>query len=225
MNTAMKKVILTVEDNLQVQHFNRQLLESHGFTVHCATTLAEAREMFASEQPNAIILDIGMPDGSGLDFLRELRRRSRVPVLMLTGYGGDDNIVLGFESGCNDYLPKPYTFEVLLVRLQRLLKSAEEIPQRLTCGSLSIDVMSGQAFLMNKDLVLTQREFSLLLLFAQNEGRVMSVDYIYENIWGQHGSDFIKALPNTVHRLRKKIAGSGYDIVMERGHGYCFELE
>ena len=224
MNTpTMKKMILSVEDNEQVQSFNKRLLEKRGYSVRCATTLASARELFTSERPNAIILDIGMPDGSGLDFLREVRQVSKIPVLVLTGYGKDADVMTGFDAGCDDYMAKPYTFDILLVRLERLLKSAAEIPQRLTFGMLVIDVMSGQVFLDGDDLLLTQKEFALLLLFTQHEGKVMSVEYLYEKAWGQPGTDYMRALRNTASRLRKKISGSGYDIVAERGHGYSFE--
>lgn len=122
--------ILCVEDNKRVQEFNRFQFAEQGYAIDTAFTLASARESLTREEPQLIILDINMPDGDGRDFLRELRASdsalSRLPVLMLTGCGDDTDVVAGFESGCNDYLAKPYSFQVLLMRTKELLKRAEQ---------------------------------------------------------------------------------------------------
>ena len=219
------KTILLVEDNTDVQDFNRFLLEKQGFAVETAATLSAAREIVARRMPDAVVLDIGMPDGSGLGFLRELRRASGVPVLILTGYKKDDDVVQGFHFGCDDYLAKPYTFEVLNARLSRLLQSSKHVPERVTCGPLTIEILSGQAFLRGVDLLLAQKELALLLLFVQHEGRMLDADYLYKNVWGQGLNDNTSALKTMIYRLRKKLEGSGYDILARRGQGYIFEIE
>ena len=220
-----RKTILLIEDNADVQEFNRYLLEQQGFAVETADTLAAAREIVARLMPDAIVLDIGLPDGNGLDFLKELRKTSKVPVLILTGYGKDGDVVLGFKSGCDDYLSKPYTFEVLLARLTRMLQSAEQFPRRMTFGALELDVFGGKAFLRGSDLFLAHKEFTLLLTLAQNAGQTLETGYLYDKVWGQSINDNPGALKNMVYRLRKKIKGSGYDIFAERGQGYVFETE
>ena len=128
------KTILLAEDDKKVQGFNSRLLAGEGFAVQTAMTLADAREILEQQATDAMILDIGMPDGNGLDFLRELRQTSGIPVLMLTGYGETSDVIKGFESGCDDYLRKPYTFEELLARLKRLLYRAEQLPETVTRG-------------------------------------------------------------------------------------------
>jgi len=128
------KAILLVEDDKKVQGFNKRLLAGEGFVVQTAMTLADARGILEQQATDAMILDIGMPDGNGLDFLRELRQTSGIPVLMLTGYGETSDVIKGFESGCDDYLRKPYTFEELLARLKRLLYRAEQLPETVTRG-------------------------------------------------------------------------------------------
>jgi len=218
-----RKMILLIEDNKKVQEFNKPLLEDSGFTVETAMTLAEARELVKRAIPDAIVLDIGMPDGSGLDFLRELRQTSKIPVLLLTGYGEDDDVVVGFESGCNDYLTKPYTFGVLLVRLKNLLQGAEQMPETITRGALTLDPLAGQAFLNEADLLLSKKEFSLLLLFVQNEGEAMSAEYVYEKIWKAPILEDKRALEIAISKLRKKIAASGFDISARYGQGYVFK--
>ena len=220
-----KRVILCVEDNVQVQIFNKQLLEAEGFTVKLAMTLTEAREELAREMPGLIILDIHLPDGNGLDFLRELRKTSNVPVIALTNDNEENDLVVGLASGCDDYLPKPYTFPVLLARIDALMRRASNVPDLIEKGSLKLDVLAGQAFLYDKNLLLAQKEFLLLLFFVQNEEKTISAEYIYEKIWKQPMSDDDNALKNTVYKLRKKLNGSGYIITNERGEGYGFERE
>lgn len=219
------KLILLVEDSKKVQNFNKRMLERAGFAVELAMTLTDAKAFLAWQTPAAIILDIGMPDGSGLDFLRELRETSKIPVLLLTGYSETKDIVKGFKGGCNDYLTKPYTFEVLHVRLLRLLQNAEQVPETIAKGSFSLNLTSMIAHQNGEDMLLTQKEFALLLLFLQNEGKTMSAEYIYEKVWGQNMSGDIRAVKFQVSNLRKKIEGSGYAIPAVRGGGYRFEPE
>lgn len=219
------KLILLVEDSKKVQNYNRRMLEDEGFAVESALTLSDAGGVLEKRRLDAIILDIGMPDGNGLDFLRKLRQTSKIPVLMLTGYDKNEDIVNGFQSGCDDYLPKPYTFEVLLVRLNKLLLNAERMPERISLGPLKIDVLSGQAFVNGADLLLTRKEFSLLVLFVQCEGRSMNSEYLYEKVWGQPMNHNAGALKNQVSNLRKKLEGSSYTVLSTRGEGYCFKQE
>ena len=247
------KHILLIEDNKQVQNYNRLMLNEEGYTVKTAMTLAGARDFLAANKPDAIILDIGMPDGSGLDFLRELRagsigkkphihsrnshisgeagvnpnsRLSKIPVLLLSGYGEAQDIVQGFKSGCDDYLQKPYAFEVLLVRLKRLLHSAEQVPETVSRGALELTFTPREAFVNRENLMLTPKDFELLHFFVQNENRLMNSAQLYESVWGQSLPHSSRALNIAVSRLRKKIADSGYTITAEYGTGgYRFECK
>jgi len=216
-------IIVLVEDNERVNEFNRRLLEKQGFTVLIAKTLLTAREMLSQCCPNAIVLDIGMPDGSGLDFLRELRRTSKIPVLLLTGNGQDKDIELGFSLGCNDYLPKPYSFGVLLARLRNLLQSAQQVPETIVKGLLSLKTASMTANNKGEDMLLAQKEFAILLLFSQHEGETLSAEYLYEQAWGQRMNEDNNAIKKVVSRLRGKLTGSGFSINTEYGEGYRFE--
>jgi DNA-binding response OmpR family regulator len=220
-----EKLILLVEDSEKVQNYNRRMLEDEGFAVETAMTLAAARLFLETGKPDIIILDIGMPDGNGLDFLRELRQTSKIPVLMLTGYGESKDVVIGFKSGCDDYMPKPYTFDELLVRLERLLKNGEEIPKTIVKGSLKLDLLSTQAFVNNTDLVLTGKEFALLFLLVQNEGETMSAENLYETVWKQSLVGGNPTLRKHISEIRSKLEShvSGYTISNVRGGGYCFE--
>jgi len=112
-----------------------------------------------------------------------------------------------------------------MARLGRLLQRAEQFPVRMEYGSLSIEILSGQAFLRDVNLQLAPKEFALLLIFTQHEGQMLSADYLYQKVWGQPLGSDTGALKNMMYRLRKKIEGSGYDIWAGRGHGYIFETE
>lgn len=223
-----EKVILCIEDNIYVQAFNKPQLEEHGFSVKLAMTLYEARESLERETPILIILDINMPDGNGLDFLREIRssnsRHSNVPVLILTGYGKDEDVVAGFENGCNDYLVKPYTFPVLFFRVKELL-SRIKITENVTKGSINLDMTSMTAFINGVDMSLQPKEFALLLFFIKHEGNMVMTKHIFEKIWRQPMGTDTSSVKNALSRLRKKLIGSGYIISSKRGEGYILERE
>ena len=217
------KLILLIEDSKKVQNYNKKMLQRCGFEVETALTLAHAEALLKVKIPDAIVLDIGMPDGSGFDFLENLRLVSKIPVLLLTGFSDTKDVVIGFKRGCDDYLTKPYTFEVLLARLERLLQRAEQIPETIKRDLISLDILSRKAFVKDVDLLLTPRDFSLLQFFIQNENRLLDTDFIYEKVWGHSMGEDSQALTNAISRLRKKLLGCGYTISMEYNTGYRFE--
>jgi len=218
-------LVLLVEDNGQILHGNERMLRRRGYDVATALTLHEARERLREAVPDAIVLDIMLPDGSGLDFMREIRQESNTPILFLTGLTAPDDIVRGLSEGGDDYLTKPYDFGVLLARLEALLRRAGRFPDTVQKGPLKLDVLSGRALLRDEDLLLTRKDFALLLLFTQNEGKAMCAEYLYEKLWKTPMGGDTQAVKSAVSRLRKKLAGSGYSIPVRRGEGYLFEQE
>lgn len=219
----MKGLILLVEDNEQILSGNKRMLEWSGYDIMTALTLREAREKMADQKTDVIVLDIMLPDGSGLDFMRELRRDSDIPILLLTGLSTSEDKVRGLREGGDDYLTKPYDFEELLARIEALLRRAGRVPDVLHKNSLKLDVVSGQAFCGDEDLLLTKKEFAVLLLLVQNEGKIVSAEYLYEKAWNQPMSGDKNAVQTAVSKLRKKIEPSGYEITTERGQGYMYQ--
>ncbi|MCL2163975.1 MAG: response regulator transcription factor [Oscillospiraceae bacterium] len=215
--------VLCIEDDMQVQIYNKSLLEAKGFTVRLAMTLQEAREIIRREMPSLIILDIHLPDGNGLDFLRDLRNTSMVPVIALTNDNEEEALVNGLESGCDDYIPKPYAFSVLFARIEALMRRADNIPEIINMWPLVLDPLAGHAYIDGKDMVLSKKEFALLLLFTQHEGKILSGDYLYEKVWKAPLVDDKNALQVAISKLRKKIGLSTYDIITLRGRGYIFK--
>jgi len=217
--------LLLVEDEVKIQANNKRILERRGYSIRQAYNLAEARAIIAECPPRAIVLDIQLPDGNGVDFLRELRKTSNVPVLMLTAMGTPEDIVKGLQAGGDDYLPKPYDLNIFLVRVETVMRRASLIPDRLTFGAITIDTASDTAFLNGEDMGLQTKEFSLLQYLVQHPDQRMSADFLYEKVWGQKMNKDDTALKNAVSRLRKKLAESGYTILSERGEGYVFSVK
>jgi DNA-binding response OmpR family regulator len=219
--------ILLVEDNEDIQLVNKRMLDRLCiYKIHLAMNLAEARKMLSESTPDLIVLDIMLPDGNGLDFLKELRRQHKnLPVLLLTALGTPEDEVKGLKSGGDDYLTKPYDYSVLLARIKALLNRAERVPETITKGTMIIKIPSNEVFINDENIRLSQNEFGLLLQFAQNEDCVIGAAYLYEQVWGLKMLEDTSALRNTVYKLRKKLANSGFTIVAERGDGYIFEKE
>ena len=216
------ETILLVEDDIKLLNSNRLLLESEGYDVQTAETLEDARRHLRRATPDAVVLDIVLPDGNGLDFLGELRRASALPVLFLTALGTDADVMKGLEIGGDDYLSKPVAAGVFLTRIKAMLRRAANLPETLTKGPLTLNIFSGQAFLGGEDMMLAQKEFNLLSLFTQHENEILAAEYLYKKAWGQPMRNDTNAVKVMASRLRKKLEGSGYTIKSEYGEGYRF---
>jgi DNA-binding response OmpR family regulator len=219
----MSATVLLVEDNPHYLKINREILSSNGYKVLEADTLAKGRELFLREIPALIILDIMLPDGDGIMLCEELREGSNVPILFLSAKKADSDVIAGFEAGGDDYLPKPYNLNILLKRVEALLCRTSRIPEMLIKGALTLDPLAGQAFIDGADLALSQKEFSLLLLFTQNEGKIINAETIYEKVWKAPMSGNKNAVQTAISKLRRKIESSGYGIAALRGQGYRLE--
>lgn len=222
------RVVLMVEDNARVLALNKAVLEREGCTVLTARNLAETRGVLTdSPTIDIVVLDILLPDGNGLDFIPELRKRTAAPVLVLTCKRDYADIVEGLTGGADDYMTKPYRIEELLARITALVRKrdAERTPDRITRGPLVLDTASHRAFLHDTDLLLKPREYAVLQYLAGREGERVSAERLYETVWNLPAQSGLSAVKTVVSRLRKKLAGSGYAITSGRGKGYCFKRE
>ena len=220
--------LLLVEDDPMIQTNNKRLLERRGYHLKQAFTLEEARTIIAEKPPRAIVLDIMLPDGNGVDFLAELRETSNVPVLMLTALGTREDILKGLSAGGDNYLTKPYDRIVFLSHVEALLRRSETLAEMLVVGPIKVEPASGKAFVDGEDMLLTQKEFFLLQQFVQHPNKLLMADYLYEKVWGQEmmSDDTSRvSLRKTISVLRKKLSDSGYTIASEYGEGYMLELE
>jgi two-component system response regulator TctD len=175
----------------------------------------------------AIILDINLPDGSGLSFLRELRARAdRTPVLMLTALSAVDDRVEALDQGADDYLPKPFDQRELEARLRALVRrEAERKDDRVEIGSLTYMPKDRSATLGGRRLDLTRREAALLDTLIRHQGQYLSKARLYDSLYGFDDTDVgVNAIELYVARLRKKFAGSDVTIATQRGVGYRIGL-
>ena len=226
-----KGTILLVEDDKNIQRINRRILEREGFMVLCASTLKETQELLREHTPDALVLDIMLPDGNGLAFCEKIRPATSAPVLFLTALDEKSEIIEGLVAGGNDYITKPYDVDEFVARVNAQLRRARmnrrdaEQAEVLARGPLSLDTVALRAFLDGKDMRLTAREFSVLLFLLRNEGRILSADEIYEGVWKQPMSGNAGALWKCMSRLKNKLAVSDEISLMSfRKEGYMLEV-
>ena len=218
--------LLLVEDDPLIQAQNKHLLAHTMYTLRQAHTLAAAKSIMAAEgSPRAIILDVILPDGNGVDFLRELRKTSNVPVLILTSEDTQEDILKGLTAGGDHYLAKPCPPAVFKSHVDALLRRSSLLPEMLAFGPIKLEPASGKAYLHGEDLILSQKEFALLQQFIQHPNRLLLAKDMYKKVWGQEMLPDDYSLSSAVYRLRKKLTGSGYTITSEYKEGYILELE
>ncbi|MCL2198342.1 MAG: response regulator transcription factor [Defluviitaleaceae bacterium] len=220
--------MLLVEDEERILFANKIILERKGgYNVQTATTLAEARKCVQENPPDIILLDVMLPDGSGLNFLEELRQgeNSNIPVLLLTALSKSSDELKGIVSGGDDYITKPYNNDVLLGRIEMVLRRTYSMPDTLSIGSIKIDTAAKKAFFNDEDMGLAPKEYSLLELFVQQPEKIMSAEHLYEKAWGQKMLGDDTTLRKTISVLRTKLLESdtGYTITASRGEGYYLE--
>ena len=223
LNAPPPGYLLLVEDDPRIQANSKELLERRGYAIKQAFSLRDAWAVIENDHPRAIILDMQLPDGSGMDFLREIRKTSTVPVLMLTGMDTSEDMIEGLQTGGDAYLTKPYDLGILLTHLEALLRRSAMVPNMLTFGPLRLIPSSNTAYLNGGNMLLAQKEFALLQLFIQHPDTTISAEHLYEKVWGQDMTVDDSAIKNAIYRLKKKLAGSEYTINAERGEGYRFE--
>ncbi|PWK21847.1 DNA-binding response OmpR family regulator [Arcicella aurantiaca] len=203
------KHILVVEDELKVATFIKKGLQTQSFEATIASDGEEAISLLSEQNFDLIILDLNLPDMSGLDVCKHVREsNTRVPILMLTALGTMADKLSGFEVGTDDYMVKPFDFMELLVRVKALLKRTEEIPQpveKLQVADLELDLDEKVARRGGNVVELTAREFSLLEYLMRNKGKVVSKVDIAEKVWDINfdtGTNFVEVY---INYLRNKV--------------------
>jgi two-component system copper resistance phosphate regulon response regulator CusR len=203
------KHILVVEDELKVATFIKKGLQTQSFEATIASDGEEAISLLSEQNFDLIILDLNLPDMSGLDVCKHIREsNTRVPILMLTALGTMADKLSGFEVGTDDYMVKPFDFMELLVRVKALLKRTEEIPQpveKLQVADLELDLDEKVARRGGNVVELTAREFSLLEYLMRNKGKVVSKVDIAEKVWDINfdtGTNFVEVY---INYLRNKV--------------------
>ena len=214
--------ILLVEDNPHIMEINALALEDAGFEIIRADTVKRCRELLGFYDVDLAVLDIMLPDGDGLELCREIKSKYRLPILFLSALGENPDIVKGLSTGGDDYLPKPYDLDVLIARVNALLRSSRYVGRFISFGGLSMNILTGSASIDGRSLQLTQKEFALLACLAKSRVE-LDANNLCERVWGQPGSDSLNALRLTISRLKQKLMGSSVMISSKRGAGYLLE--
>jgi len=202
-----RTVILVVEDEESYQDALNVGLTVEGFVVVGANTIAEARELLLSSKPDLVLLDVMLPDGSGIDYCRELNDTTHIPVIIVTARTSEVDVVLGLEIGAADYVTKPYRLRELVARIRAVLRrpATTNDDEVITFGDLRIDFTRRTVTKNNHEVELSRKEFDLLALFATRLGQVVTREVCLDTLWwGLELSD-TRTLDTHVKRLRQKI--------------------
>jgi two-component system phosphate regulon response regulator OmpR len=227
----MSAHLLIIDDDTRLTSMVGDYLREAGFEVTTAGSLAQGRQQLQSSSYDALVLDLMLPDGDGLDLCRELRAQARtrqLPLLMLTARGEPLDRIVGLELGADDYLPKPFEPRELLARVKALLRrsqpaaSADDV---LRFGRLEIDLGERVARLDGKPCDLTGHQFDLLVVLAQSPGRVLSRDQIMDSLKGHPLEAFDRSIDVHISRIRAVIEDdpkAPRRVLTVRGAGYVF---
>src|SRR6202011_5408475 len=224
--------VLIVEDEESFVEALVVGLKREGFLVKVARDGVEAVDIFEAVRPDLVLLDVMLPRLSGIDVCRELRTRSRVPIIMVTAKGGEIDTVVGLEVGADDYVTKPYRLRELVARMRAVLRRsppAEDSPSGgdvLEVGKVRLDPERHEVHVGGTPVLLPLKEFELLELLLANAGRVLTRETLIDRVWGPHYVGDTKTLDVHVKRLRSKIEedpSSPRRITTIRGLGYKFE--
>jgi len=220
--------ILLVEDEQRVASFVQQGLEEEGYTIEWVMMGEEALVRAVENRFDLVLLDLRLPDLSGIEVCRRLRLHdAALPILMLTALDAVEDRIKGLRAGADDYLPKPFAFDELVARIEALLRRAHQggvARGVLRDGALVLDALARTCFCDEAPVDLTQKEFDLLAYFLARKGRVLSREEIHREVWGydfDRGTNLIDVYVGYVRRKLQKI-GCGGHIEAVRGVGYKY---
>lgn len=200
--------ILIVEDDKGLSRGISFSLNKAGYEVYIAHNIKTAKELFKNNNINMIILDLNLPDGNGVDFCREIRAISSVPIIMLTARDLETDEIEGLDSGADDYITKPFSISVLIARVNSIFRrnAVNHKSNQIKSGRVIIDLDSFKVYKANKEVPISVTEFKLLKYLIENKGQVLLKEQILKNLWDDSGN-FVdeNTLPVNIRRLRKKI--------------------
>lgn len=220
-----KATILVIDDEAQIRKLLEITLQSNDYNVEQASTGKEGMIMAANHPPDMIILDLGLPDTGGHEVLKQLREWYTNPVIILSVQSDEDDIIRALDNGANDYLIKPFRTGELLARIRSVLRHAapDEVMPVIHIGDLQIDLPLRVVKKKNEIIKLTATEYTLLALFAKNEGKVLTHQYLLREVWGPGYINQSQYLRVFIAQLRKKIENDPNRpeyLVTESGVGY-----
>lgn len=229
--TSNEPLVLVVEDEPQMRRFLRTALEEHGYRFVEAGTAREGLAQATARTPDLILLDLGLPDGDGLDVTRRVREWSTVPVIVLSARGQETDKIAALDAGADDYLTKPFGVGELLARMRVALRHAargttEE--QEFVSGSLRVDLARRQVFARGEEVHLTPIEYKLLTTLVRHAGKVLTHRFLLREVWGPNAQTQSHYLRVYMTQLRHKLEEDSARprlLVTETGVGYRLRME
>lgn len=223
--------LFLLEDDSAIATGLAYSLENEGYSVSVAKSVKEALKIISNEDFSLYILDLTLPDGSGYDVCRAIKKMGDYPVIFLTAYDDEVNVIMGLELGADDYISKPFRVKELMARIKTVLRrySRESAEGIIKAGNLIINTNEAKVYKNNNEIILTATEYKLLLTFLNNKGVILTRTRLLENLWDVEG-DFINDNTLTVYikRLRDKIEDNPSKpqlIKTIRGLGYITQDE
>lgn len=219
--------LLIIEDDAGLSRGISFAFEQDGWTAFTAQTIKTGHMLLEKEKPDALILDLNLPDGDGIDFCKKVRSSFDIPILMLTARDMEVDEIMGLTSGADDYITKPFSVSVLKIRLQNILNRRQEkniSEMLLRSGEISLDAKTLHVFRGEQEIDLTMTEFRLLQYFLENKNQVLLKEQILQHIWDADGN-FVEenTLSVNISRLRKKLGENNIRTI--QGMGYLWEEE
>ncbi len=224
-----KKQILLVEDDEDILKINNIHLTKQGYDCLLAPSLEKAFEIILQKNPDLIVLDINLPDGSGIMFCKKIRDLTKAPIIFLSCYGTEEDKVKGLMAGGDDYITKPYGLSELAARIHTQLRRINLNDKKIfDYPPIKIDTNSQIAYLDGEDVFLTPKEFQIFLILVNNIGKTINTEDLYKKVWGYSPEEGLNTIKVHISSIRKKLKLE-YDNIAQiktiRNVGYCFEYE
>jgi two-component system, OmpR family, response regulator ResD len=222
-----KKTVLIVDDEKNIRILLKDFLEKEGFSVFEAQDGRQALEVFneKNEELDLVLLDVMLPELDGWTVCREIRKQSKVPIVMLTARSEDFDEVHGLEIGADDYVKKPVKPTTLIARINALFRRTERDNNKLVMSynGLEIDDSSHVVKIDGHEIALSPKEYTLLVILVENNGKVISREQLLNQVWGYNYYGGLRTVDTHINRLRMKLLNKGDCIHTIRGFGYKFE--
>lgn len=219
--------ILIADDDVALRKLLSDILRKNGYTTILAEDGAVALDLFfQTTDIDLVILDVMMPKYNGFEVLNEIRSFSDVPVLMLTALSDEINEITGFRSGADEYITKPFSYDIFVARVEALLKNVKKERTAIAIyGDIKINRQKREVFVHDKFINLNKKEYELLDLLLQNKGKILSRENILNRIWGYDYDGEIRTIDTHIKMLRSKLGDCSRYIKTSKGVGYIFDVE
>lgn len=219
--------ILVVDDEHRMRKLVNDFLSRKGFQVIEAADGEEAMDIFYSDNSiNLLIVDVMMPKMDGWELVKEIRKISKVPIIMLTALGQEQNELLGFELGVDEYIVKPFSPKILVARVEAILRRSNQLQENLIeAGGITIDIAAHRVLAEEREIELSYKEFELLTYFMKNKNVALSRENILNHVWNYDYFGDARTIDTHVKKLRSKLGQKGELIKTIWGMGYKFEVD